>query len=46
MIDNLEGKIEKIVIVKQHKNVVKIAEDDFDPKASGLWAQHASTAPL
>lgn len=24
----------------------KIAEDGFDPSTSGLWAQHASAAPL
>ena len=24
----------------------KIAEDGFDPSTSGLWAQHAPTAPL
>ena len=23
-----------------------IAERGFDPRTSGLWAQHASTAPL
>ena len=23
-----------------------LAERDFDPRTSGLWAQHASTAPL
>ena len=23
-----------------------IAEDGFDPSTSGLWAQHAPTAPL
>ena len=25
---------------------IKIAERGFDPRTSGLWAQHASTAPL
>ena len=25
---------------------VEIAEDGFDPSTSGLWAQHASAAPL
>ena len=25
---------------------MKIAERGFDPRTSGLWAQHASTAPL
>src|SRR4029434_1510567 len=25
---------------------VCVAEDDFDPSTSGLWAQHASAAPL
>ena len=29
---------------KKKKKVV--AEDGFDPSTSGLWAQHASTAPL
>ena len=24
----------------------KLAEDGFDPSTSGLWAQHAPTAPL
>ncbi len=28
-------------------NVIKsLAERGFDPRTSGLWAQHASTAPL
>ncbi len=27
-----------------HKNV--LAERGFDPRTSGLWAQHASAAPL
>ena len=25
---------------------IKVAEDGFDPSTSGLWAQHASAAPL
>ena len=29
---------------KKKKKVV--AEDGFDPSTSGLWAQHAPTAPL
>ena len=29
---------------KQKRNV--LAERGFDPRTSGLWAQHASTAPL
>ena len=28
------------------KKKEKIAEDGFDPSTSGLWAQHAPTAPL
>ena len=28
------------------KNKEVIAERGFDPRTSGLWAQHASTAPL
>ena len=27
-------------------NVKDLAERGFDPRTSGLWAQHASTAPL
>ena len=27
-------------------NLIKLAERGFDPRTSGLWAQHASTAPL
>ena len=34
---NLQNKLRK------KKN---IAERGFDPRTSGLWAQHASTAPL
>ncbi len=30
--------------IKIEKNIV--AERGFDPRTSGLWAQHASTAPL
>ena len=32
-------------IIKE-KNRTKLAEQDFDPRNSGLWAPHASTAPL
>ena len=28
------------------KKIYMIAERGFDPRTSGLWAQHASTAPL
>ncbi len=28
------------------KNEKNLAEDGFDPSTSGLWAQHAPTAPL
>ena len=31
---------------KKEKNENSIAEDGFDPSTSGLWAQHAPTAPL
>ena len=31
-------------VAKEKK--IKIAERGFDPRTSGLWAQHASTAPL
>ena len=31
---------------KQNKNEMYVAERGFDPRTSGLWAQHASTAPL
>ena len=31
--------------VKKEKKK-NIAERGFDPRTSGLWAQHASTAPL
>ena len=30
----------------KEKKKKKIAEDGFDPSTSGLWAQHAPTAPL
>jgi hypothetical protein len=26
--------------------MINLAERGFDPRTSGLWAQHASTAPL
>lgn len=35
----------QIVISKDCKRE-EIAEDGFDPSTSGLWAQHASAAPL
>ena len=31
---------------KRRKKRKKLAEDGFDPSTSGLWAQHASAAPL
>ena len=34
---------EEKIKIKQKK---KLAEDGFDPSTSGLWAQHAPTAPL
>ena len=30
----------------QEKEKKMLAERGFDPRTSGLWAQHASTAPL
>ena len=35
------GKYRIFLLIK-----IKIAERGFDPRTSGLWAQHASTAPL
>ena len=36
-----------ISLVIQKIYIIKIlAERGFDPRTSGLWAQHASTAPL
>ena len=32
--------------LKKEEKKKKIAEDGFDPSTSGLWAQHAPTAPL
>ena len=32
--------------LKKKKRKKKVAEDGFDPSTSGLWAQHAPTAPL
>ena len=32
--------------MRHWKKKKKIAEDGFDPSTSGLWAQHAPTAPL
>ena len=31
---------------KKNNNNNLLAERGFDPRTSGLWAQHASTAPL
>ena len=31
---------------KIYNNFKKLAERGFDPRTSGLWAQHASTAPF
>ena len=30
----------------KNKQIKELAERGFDPRTSGLWAQHASTAPL
>ncbi len=44
------GTVKKIADTKclniNVKILKKLAEDGFDPSTSGLWAQHASTAPL
>ena len=42
-------KFEKKELLKLKKKMNKkkiLAERGFDPRTSGLWAQHASTAPL
>ena len=36
--------ITKFLYCKKYKNI--LAERSFDLRTSGLWAQHASTAPL
>ena len=36
----------KIIFKKEWKREIPLAERGFDPRTSGLWAQHASTAPL
>ena len=47
---NRRTKIAQRVLLKQifRKKIEKkiLAERGFDPRTSGLWAQHASTAPL
>ena len=35
-----------VTVVKKKKKKKGLAEDGFDPSTSGLWAQHAPTAPL
>ena len=42
----LHGKdfIAKFLYCKKYENI--LAERSFDLRTSGLWAQHASTAPL
>ncbi len=51
----VKGKVEKVKIGKRKKKEKKgkkkkrrkeVAENGFDPSTSGLWAQHAPTAPL
>jgi hypothetical protein len=37
-------KHDTIIIFDKLQNI--LAERGFDPRTSGLWAQHASTAPL
>ena len=51
--DHLEGSLENAVDRKETRtrNFTRsekkvIAEDGFDPSTCGLWAHHASTAPL
>ena len=40
-------KLKANTVRKSEKNKnKKLAERGFDPRTSGLWAQHASTAPL
>ena len=44
-----EVLIQSLAIKPYHsrkKNGNMLAERGFDPRTSGLWAQHASTAPL
>ena len=43
MWETVEGR--KKITRKEKKKKV-LAEDGFDPSTSGLWAQHAPTAPL
>ena len=49
--DSRTGPILEIVkndILSPHSKIEKVyvAEGGFDPPTSGLWAQHASSAPL
>ena len=39
-------KAEQNITWKKKSKKVVLAERGFDPRTSGLWAQHASTAPL
>ena len=41
----IRGKYQNILKKKKKKKNV-LAERGFDPRTSGLWAQHASAAPL
>ena len=45
--DSMSGRAE-VHLAKYDCDVIEIqiAEDGFDPSTSGLWAQHASAAPL
>ena len=46
-LDNLAFCVRQGVQKTRMKKKVKmLAERGFDPRTSGLWAQHASTAPL
>ena len=43
---SLPSDAEKIVQFMSKWKTSPLAEDGFDPSTSGLWAQHASAAPL
>ena len=40
------GERKSKILTHQNEKGKCLAEDGFDPSTSGLWAQHASTAPL
>lgn len=43
---NLSSTLKKNIQSSYQQQQRHIAEDGFDPSSSGLWAQHACTAPL